>query len=231
MKFRIPRLAALFAAETPAPKRPALPALHVPRLCALIAIATLVAAASLVSFAESYRGLYLWSHAHGLVGFWSAVWPLQVDVFICIGELALFVGLADQWAPRSRYAAWTVTASGLAVSVAGNIGHALPLPLDQVTAAVPPLAAAASLAVGLGVLKRIVASTDETESVADDLWVPENNYEAAYEALRATLAAGNGLSQNQLSRRFNLTRAEAHQVRTEVLAASNGHPALEPAGE
>ena len=40
--------------------------LRVPRRAALAAIAALVAAASLVSFAESYRGLWLWAHEHGL---------------------------------------------------------------------------------------------------------------------------------------------------------------------
>jgi hypothetical protein len=62
--------------------------LRVPRSGALAAIAVLVAGALLVSFAESYRGLYLW--AHGLGGLWAVAWPLQVDTFIAVGELALF---------------------------------------------------------------------------------------------------------------------------------------------
>jgi len=78
--------------------------LRVPRLAALVTIAALVAAASLVSFAESYRGLYEWASGHGLPGVWAVAWPLQVDVFIAVGELALFVALADRWAPRSRAA-------------------------------------------------------------------------------------------------------------------------------
>jgi hypothetical protein len=117
-----------------------------------------VASASLVSFAESYRGLYLWADHHGLSGPWAVAWPLQVDVFIAVGELALFVALADQWPSRSRVAAWSVTLGGLAVSVAGNVGHVAGHSLaSRATAAVPPLAAAAALAVGLGVLKRVVA--------------------------------------------------------------------------
>jgi hypothetical protein len=81
-----------------------------------------------------------------------------VDVFIAVGELALFVALADSWPPRSRYAAWTVTLAGLAASVAGNVGHIqVHSAAARATAAVPPLAAAAALAVGLGVLKRVVA--------------------------------------------------------------------------
>jgi hypothetical protein len=133
--------------------------LRVPRRAALIAVSILVAAASLTSFAESYRGLYLWAARHGLSGPWAVAWPLQVDTFIAVGELALFVALADRWLPRSRMAAWTVTLAGLAVSVAGNVGHVTGHSLtDRGTAAVPPLAAASALAVGLGVLKRVVGA-------------------------------------------------------------------------
>jgi len=141
---------------------PPLSALRASRRAALWIVTTLVAAASLVSFAESYRSLYLWARHHGLSGVWAYAWPCQVDVFIAVGELALFVALADRWPARSRAGAWAVTLAGLAVSVAGNVGHlaaghSVPLP-NRVTAAVPPLAAAAALAVGLGVLKRVVAA-------------------------------------------------------------------------
>jgi hypothetical protein len=133
--------------------------LRVPRRAALIAIAVLVGAASLTSFAESYRGLWLWAQHHGLHGVWAVAWPLQIDTFIGVGELALFVALADSWTVRSRIGAWAVTVLGLAVSVAGNVGHIAGHDLaSRATAAVPPLAAAAALAVGLGVLKRVVAT-------------------------------------------------------------------------
>lgn len=133
------------------------------RRAALAAIAVLVGAASLVSFAESYRGLWLWAHGHGLSGPWAVAWPLQVDTFIAVGELALFVALADRWPPRSRAAAWLVTLAGLAVSVAGNVGHVTGHSVThRLTAAVPPLAAAAALSVGLGVLKRVVAMHGST---------------------------------------------------------------------
>jgi len=195
--------------------------LRVPRRAALAAIAVLVAAASLVSFAESYRGLWLWADHHGLHGVWAVAWPLQIDTFIGVGELALFVALADSWPPRSRIAAWAVTVLGLAVSVAGNVGHVQAHALaDRATAAVPPLAAAAALAVGLGVLKRVVAvygSTSEQPQVARDA------AQAAQVALRATVAAGNPLSGRQLAERFGLNRAQVAQVRKAVLAESNGH--------
>lgn len=192
-----------------------------PRLAALTAIAVLVAAASLVSFAESYRGLYDWASRHDLYGGWAAIWPLQVDSFIAVGELALFVALVDAWQRRSRAGAWLVTLTGLAVSVAGNVGHVtVHSTADRVTAAVPPLAAAAALAVGLGVLKRVVEHHHQAPGVVG---VPADVVAAAEASMRATVAAGNPLSVNQLAERFSLTRATATKVRTAVLAAADGH--------
>jgi hypothetical protein len=205
------------------PAGPAPAALRVPRALALAGISVLVGAASLTSFAESYRGLYDWAREHGLSGLWSAVWPLQVDVFIAVGELALFVALADSWRTRSRAGAWLVTLSGLAVSVAGNVGHVHShLLSNRATAAVPPLAAAAALAVGLGVLKRVVEHQHQSPAAVLSPAVPTDAENAALMALRATLAAGNPLSGRQLETRFGLTRAEATRVRAAVLGETNG---------
>jgi hypothetical protein len=143
------------------------------RRAALIAIGVLVTAASVTSFAESYRGLFLWAGHHGLSGIWAAGFPAQVDTFVAVGELALFVALADRWPTRSRAAAWAVTVAGLAVSVAGNVGHITGHDLaSRATAAVPPLAAAAALAVGLGVLKRVVAMSAAGKSFQLDALHP-----------------------------------------------------------
>lgn len=161
------------------------------RVAALVAIAVLVAAASLTSFAESYRGLYDWATRHGLHGLWAVIWPLQVDVFIAVGELALFVGLAYGWDRRSRAGAWLVTAAGLAVSVAGNVGHvASHLLADRATAAVPPLAAASALAVGLGVLKRVVGHRVQAAPAVPVVYPelsPRSKVPDGLEALRAWL--------------------------------------------
>lgn len=195
------------------------------RTAALALVAVLVIAASLVSFAESYRGLYLWAHRHELAGIWAAIWPLQVDVFIAVGELALFIALVDQWRTRQRGAAWLVTIAGLAVSVAGNIGHVAGHSLTvRATAAVPPLAAASALAVGLGVLKRVVEKRHaQTGPDAFRALVPGDAESAAITSLRATLAAGNPWSGRQLETRFGLTRAQATRVRDLVLTEANGH--------
>ena len=135
--------------------------LHAPARLALVVIAAIVTVTSLVSFAESYRGLYLWAHRHELAGASAAAWPCQIDAFIAVGELALFVAFVYAWPFRARVAAWAVVLGGLVASVACNVGHAPTHDLmSRASWAVPPLAAAAALAVGLGVLKRVVAQHD-----------------------------------------------------------------------
>jgi len=210
--------------------------LRTPRRLALVIISALVAAASMVSFAESYRGLYVWSHEHGIRGAWAVAWPLQVDTFIAVGELALFVALADRWTVRSRLAAWAVTLLGLAVSVAGNVGHVTGHSLtNRATAAVPPLAAAAALAVGLGVLKRVVEGHHDAARTATAKPAPKATRRASPKAAgrgldAATRAARRAVEQGQpvpsaraLARQHHIARDRAGEVRAVVLAESDGH--------
>jgi len=53
--------------------------------------------------------------------------------------------------------------------------------------------------------------------------VPGDAETAAMASLRATVAAGNPWSNNQLAERFGLTRAQVTKVRQAVLAAASGH--------
>lgn len=112
------------------------------RCAALTAISLIITGADSAAFAESYRGLWVWARHHGLVGFWAAAFPLQVDTFIIVGELALFIAMVDGWERRHKAGAWAVTLIGLAASVGGNIGHVAADDLQsRATAAVPPVAA------------------------------------------------------------------------------------------
>lgn len=198
------------------------------RLAALCAIAAVVAAASSASFAESYRGLWLWARHHGLAGFWAAAFPLQVDAFIVVGELTLFVAMTDRWGRRDRVGAWTVALLGLAASVAGNVGHVAAHDLQsRGTAAVPPLSAFVALWVGLGVLKRVVSQrrppAPETGPEPVTPEVATTVHEAARAAYIASVRGTNPLSERALADRFGITRPQARKIRTEVAAASNGH--------
>ena len=154
-----------------APQSALSPALSGPlrafRAAALWGLAILIATADGAAFTESYRGLYLWALHHNFGGFWAAAFPPQVDVFIIAGEVVLFIAMTDQWTWRERLDAWAVALLGLAVSVAGNIGHVDAHDLQsRGTAAVPPLAAFGALWLGLRVLKRILRHRQGTAEAA-----------------------------------------------------------------
>src|SRR5690348_6021576 len=129
------------------------------RRTALVAIAAIAIAASVNALAHSYAGLYAWALHHRLTGWQAVSWPAEIDVFLAVGELALYVAYLDGWPARQRIWPWTTTLAGLVVSVAGNVGHIQPLPghpvlpADRLTAAASPLAAFAGLTVGLLVLR------------------------------------------------------------------------------
>lgn len=197
------------------------------RRTALLTIGLLVTAAALTSFSESYRALVVWADGHGLHGAWAILFPLQLDVFIAVGELALFVALVDAWPVRSRLLAWVVTVTGLAVSTAGNVGHLATHDVaSRVTAAVPPLAAAAALTVGLGVLKRVVG--DRKTAPADSLSAGapsalNGHAAAALEQFSAELASGRVPTIRRIRSQMHVGQPRAQQVR-EYLASQIPNP-------
>ena len=129
------------------------------RRAALYAIGAIAILASANALAHSYAGLYDWAVHHRLGGWQAMSWPAEIDVFLAVGELALYVAYLDGWPARQRMWPWATALTGLAVSVAGNIGHIQALPghpvvlADRLTAATSPLAAFAGLSIGLLVLK------------------------------------------------------------------------------
>lgn len=129
------------------------------RRLALYGIGVIAVFASIDALAHSYTGLYEWAAHHRLNGWQAWSWPAEIDVFLVAGELALYVAYLDAWPGRQRVWPWVTALTGLAVSVAGNVGHIQALHgaavtvADRVTAAVSPLAAFAGLMIGLLVLK------------------------------------------------------------------------------
>jgi hypothetical protein len=129
------------------------------RHAALYAIGVIAVLASADALAHSYAGLYGWAVHHRLSGWQAWSWPAEIDVFLVVGELALYVAYLDAWPGRQRAWPWITAVTGLLVSVAGNIGHIQPMPgapvtlADRLTAATSPVAAFAGLLIGLLVLK------------------------------------------------------------------------------
>ena len=129
------------------------------RRAALYSIGMIALLASVNALAHSYAGLYDWAIHHQLSGWQAMSWPAEIDVFLAVGELALYVAYLDGWPARQRVWPWATALIGLAVSVAGNVGHIAAVPghpvilADRVTAATSPVAAFAGLSVGLLVVK------------------------------------------------------------------------------
>lgn len=250
--------AARRAQDKPASARaPRTPGRHLgrARTLALWAAAVVILAANGSAFAESYRGLLDWANRHGMYGFWGDAWPLQVDSFIVIGELVLFLAAVEGWRFRHRLGAWAASLIGLVVSVAGNsgsIGNASPA--DHITHAIPPVAGFAGLAFGVFIVKRVLEAVEQVAEVVQAVEaaeetpaealefvapvqvngasggstsaeqapaeVPADAEHAARIAFRATHAAGNPLSANQLQERFGVSRAKAKAIREEHTAAA-----------
>src|SRR5438034_8504434 len=129
------------------------------RRLALYAIGAIAILASANALAHSYAGLYDWAVHHRLGGWQARSWPAEIDVFLAVGELALYIAYLDGWPARQRIWPWATALIGLAVSIAGNIGHIQAEPgqpvvvADRLTAATSPIAAFAGLSGGLLVLK------------------------------------------------------------------------------
>jgi hypothetical protein len=111
------------------------------------AIGAIAILASANALTHSYAGLYDWAAHHSLTGWQAMSWPAEIDVFLAIGELALYVAYLDGWPARQRIWQWATALIGLGVNVAGNIGHIQPEPghpvilADRLTAATSPIAA------------------------------------------------------------------------------------------
>lgn len=73
---------------------------------------------------------------HHRLGGWQAIsWPAEIDVFLVVGELALYVAYLDAWPWRQRVWQWVTAVTRLVISVADNAGHIQPLPAASMTPA------------------------------------------------------------------------------------------------
>jgi len=72
------------------------------RKAALYAIGAIAILASVNALAHGYAGLYDWAIHHRLGGWQAMSWPTEIDVFLAVGELALYVAYLDGWPVRRR---------------------------------------------------------------------------------------------------------------------------------
>jgi hypothetical protein len=148
--------------------------LRAPRMLALLVLSGCLVLTLVTSIAESWRDLYEWGRNHALSPFWANGVPLMVDTFIVVGEAALLVMAIDgirNWTLSAR--AWAVFLFGLSVSLVGNVGHLRHANIStRGTSALPPLAAAISLSIALGMVKMIASYYDREPEVPAGQWHP-----------------------------------------------------------
>ncbi len=68
---------------------------------ALYAIGAIAILASANALAHSYAGLYGWAVHHRMSGWQAKSWPAEIDVFLAVGELALYVASLTPGLPGS----------------------------------------------------------------------------------------------------------------------------------
>jgi Protein of unknown function (DUF2637) len=126
---------------------------------ALAGMGGIGAVITVTAFVESYGNLYDYALLVGMTGWRARIAPLGVDLLILTGELLLFVAIARGWERRTKIYGWALVITGLALSVAGNVGHLHQAGWQtRVTSALWPAVLTGGLAAWLMALKRVSES-------------------------------------------------------------------------
>jgi hypothetical protein len=188
----------------------------------VIRVATAAVVTAVASFAAvvSYSHIYDLGRAHGQAGTAARLLPLSVDGLILAASLVMLHEARNRRpAPAlARFALWL----GIAATLGANAAYGAPFgPLGVVVSTWPAVSFVLAVEVALGLVRRGRPTPLPAHEGFGE--VPADVVEAAKVSMRATVAAGNPLSVNQLAERFSLTRGTATKVHRAVLAESNGH--------
>lgn len=167
----------------------------------------------------SYSHIYDLGRAYGGSYMAARLLPLSVDLLILVGELML-LHESDSRGRRFR-PGWALVVSGIAATMAANVTFGAQF--GAVGAVIWGWPAYSFILVAYGMVAMVKRGREAQEPGTVSSVVPTDAENAALMALRATLAAGNPYSANQLADKFSLTRAQVTKVRQTVLAGSNGH--------
>jgi Protein of unknown function (DUF2637) len=188
----------------------------------VIRVATAAVVTAVASFAAvvSYSHIYDLGRVHGQAGTAARLLPLSVDGLILAASLVMLHEARNRRpAPAlARFALWL----GIAATLGANAAYGAPYgPLGVIVSTWPAVSFVLAVEVALGLVRRgrPQIATDR----GDFGEVPADVAEAAKASMRATVAAGNPLSVNQLQARFSLSRGTATKLHHSVLAESNGH--------
>jgi len=160
---------------------------------------------------------------HGQSAAAAYLLPLSIDGTVAAARLAMLrAARAGLETPRL---ARVMLGLAVAATLAANIAYGARFGITGSLLSGWPAVAfigSAEMAIGMTRRARAAAAHNAVPSPTGET-APTDAETAAMASLRATLAAGNPWSQNQLAERFGLTRAQATKARTTVLAEANGH--------
>jgi Protein of unknown function (DUF2637) len=184
-------------------------------------VAAVVAVAGVAAYISYWHAVEVVTH-HGERAVRGHLYPVVIDgIIVAASMVVLDAARHREAAPKL---AWSMLLSGIGVTLAANVAFGVTYGLAGALWAAWPALAFVGCYELLMMLVRASARRANPlvdQSVSSPV---ANAAEVAAEAsLRATLAAGNPWSTNQLVTQFRLTRAEATKLRTRVLAESNGH--------
>lgn len=178
-----------------------------------------VSVVAIIAAVVSYRHAVQVVSIHGEPGWLGRAYPLLFDGLFAAASMVLLN--AARQGTRPHVLAYVALALGIAATLAANVAAGLAFGIiGAIVAGWPALALVISYELLMLVIRSSASGPPAEPEFAA---VPADVIEAATESLRATLAAGNPWSANQLQDRFSLTRSQATKVRQAVLAAANGH--------
>jgi Protein of unknown function (DUF2637) len=184
-------------------------------------VAAVVAVAGVAAYVSYWHAVDVVT-AHREPGMIGHLYPVVIDGIIVAASMVLLDAARHSEAPPRL--AWWLLWAGIVVTLAANVTYG---ELGGWASAAWAAWPAAAFVGCYELLMLLVRASARRAGPGGGGTVPSpvaGATEVAAEAsLRATLAAGNPWSRNQLETQFRLTRAEATRLRTRVLAESNGH--------
>ena len=191
-----------------------------------------LAALALITGIVSYLHALAVVHLTGSSGAVAYLIPFVADFMIVTASLAL-LEVARNGGRKPPLAILSLVV-GIGATVTMNVVAGLQHSTGgALVASLPPVALVLSLETLMGLVRRARSGAAPDDSVAASyglVAVPDTAEVAAEASLRATLAAGNPWTVNELSQRFSLTRHHATKLRARVLAEANGQHPQEPEG-
>ena len=150
------------------------------------------------------------------------LYPVAIDGIIIAASMVLLD--AARHSEDSPGLAWWLLGAGIGDTPAANVTYGAQSGLSSALWATWPALAFVGCYELLMLLVRASARRSGAGLGGAVLAAVASDAEtAALASLRATLAAGNPWSRNQLEARFGLTRAQATKVRELVITEANGH--------